>query len=91
MWSLYQLLRPHARSKPVSGSLLFRFLVKILGALKYFGLYRFSQRMGTDPVMTAMVFHWSSKVDCERTAVCDRFVLYELCTGEVYWLGAESV
>lgn len=41
----------HERLDHIGGSLLFRFPVKILDALKYFGLYMFAHRMGTDPLI----------------------------------------
>lgn len=47
----------------VSCSIHFRLPDKSLDTLKYFGLYRFALRMGTDPVETAVVFHRCGEVD----------------------------
>lgn len=57
------------RSDHVDGSLLFSLEVKILDALKYFGTYKFVQRIGTDPVLTAMAFYLCSEIDLQKTAV----------------------
>lgn len=59
------------RSAHLGGSLLFHLPVKILDAMKYFGLYKFVHRMGTDPVLTAMTLHRCCEGDREETAVCD--------------------
>lgn len=73
------------------GSLLFCLPVMILDAVKYFGVNRFSQRMRTDPVVTAAVFHRCCKVYWERTAVCDGSGLYDNRFHEVYKLEKESI
>lgn len=46
----------------LSGCILFRLLDKSLDALKYFDLYQFALRMGTDPVMMAVGFHRCGEV-----------------------------
>lgn len=73
------------------GSVPFCLPVKMRNTLKYFGLYKFAQRMCTDPVLTAMAFHSCFEVNWEKTAVNDDFVSYDFSTGEVYWLEKASV
>lgn len=65
--------------------------MKILDALKYFGLYKLSQRIGMEPVLTGMAFHQCSEVDWEKSAVRDGFVSYDFRTGEVDGLDEESI
>lgn len=47
--------------------------------------------MGTDPALTAIVFHRGGEVDWEKTTVKNRFVSYDFSTGEVYGLSEQSV
>lgn len=78
-----QLLHIQSVVRSCWGSLLFWLPVKILDALRYFGLYKFACRMGTDPVLTALAFHRCGEVDWSKTAVRDGFVAYDFPTGEV--------
>lgn len=50
------------RIEDVSGSLLFYIPLKIYDTLKYFGLYGFVLRMGTDPFLTVNMFYRCSEV-----------------------------
>lgn len=75
----------------IGGSLFFRLPSRILDALKYFGLYKFSSGMGTGPVLTALAFHRCGEVDWEKTVVKDGFVSYDFPTVEVYGLSEETV
>lgn len=74
----------NARLYNIRGSLLFRLPSKILDAPKYFGLYKFASRLGTDTVLTAVLFHRCGERDWEKTAVQDWVVPYHFPTGEVY-------
>lgn len=47
----------------IASSLLFRLPSSILLALNYFGIYEFASRIGTDPVLTVMVFHRCGEED----------------------------
>lgn len=80
-----------ARFDHIGGSLLFRLLPKLLDGLKYYGLYRFAHRMGTDPVLPAMSFNWCFEVDRGKTVVRNNFVSYDFCTGKFYGLQQKSV
>lgn len=70
---------------------LFQFFDQLLDALKYFGLYRFALRVGTDPVRTALAIHQYSEIDWTKIALQDGFVSYDCDSGEVYNLADEVV
>lgn len=46
-------------------------------ALKYFGMYRFTLRMGDDPLWTALVIQRCSEVEWTKMALDDGFVSYD--------------
>lgn len=64
---------------------------RILDALRYFRLYKFAMRTGTDPVMTFLAFYLCGKFDWYTTAVRGWFVSYNPESGEVIGLQAESI
>lgn len=70
--------------------MLFWLPIKILKSLQCLSLYKSAQRIGTDPVLTAMLFHQCSEVDWQKTAVTNGF-FYDFRTGEDYALREESV
>lgn len=47
--------------------------------------------IGTDPVLTAVVFHRCGELDWEKTAVKEGFVSFDFSTGKFYGLNEESV
>lgn len=75
----------------IGGSLLFRLPTKILKALQYFGLYTPAGHTGTDPALTALVFHQYGEVDWSKTAIEHRFVSSDFSNGEVYRLREKVV
>lgn len=75
----------------LSGSILFRLRDKILDSLKYFGLYKFASRIGTDPVMMAKAFHRCGEANWGVTAVRDGFLSYRIEAGEVICLEADII
>lgn len=58
----------------LSEGILVRLLVKILVTVVYFGLYKFSLRMESDPVLMALGLKRSIKKDWGRTPTRDGFV-----------------
>lgn len=63
----YYSLNP--RLDNLSGSILFQLPDESFDALKYFGLYKFALRMGTDSVIMTMAFHRCVEVNSGRTAI----------------------
>lgn len=57
--------------------------VKILDPLEHFSLCKFAQRIGIDPILTALAFYRCSGVDLEKTKVKDGLVFRNYPTGEV--------
>lgn len=58
-----------SRFDSLSGCPLFHLPDKRLDALKYFGLYKFGLRIGTDPVMTFIGLRRCGEVFCGRTDI----------------------
>lgn len=74
----------------VRGSILFRLPVKILDAIRYFGLYKFARRIGTAPVLAVILFHRCFEVKWEKTVLRDGYVSYDFRTGDVYGIEDET-
>lgn len=56
---------------------------KIVGALKYFCLYRFALCMSNDPVQTTLVIHRCSEVNWSNTASENGSVSYVFESGKI--------
>lgn len=77
--------------KTLSGGVFLRLSDRIWYSLKYFGLYKLSLCMGTDPVQTDLVIHRCLEIYWTKTALQDGFVLYDFKNGKVFDLEEKVV
>lgn len=75
----------------IVGGLCFRLCLKIIDALKYFGLYTTARRVGTDRVQTVKMFSRCDDVDREKAAGKERFISYVFPTSDANGLNKESL
>lgn len=47
--------------------------------------------MSPAPGLKSMAFRWCSKVDWNKTTVCDDLVSYGFCTGEIYGIEEDYI
>lgn len=90
-WACPSYYTSNSRFHNRSGIFLLRLPDRTLDASKYFGLYKLTLRMGTDPVKKAMALNRSVEVNWRCTYVPDGLVLYNVETGTVIGLEAETI
>lgn len=75
----------------MSNGLLFRFPVKFLDTLSYFGLNKFALWVVTDPMLAALATKRCIEVDWEEGATKNGFVIYDFTSRKMLALNKESV